>query len=149
MAFPPLSWSHFVALCTGTLDGNPAVPISASNPLATAQAAATGTKRFASSAATNNADFAKASPGTMTQVSGTNNAATKRYLRLYDKVSAPNPAADTARKVYELPPGSAFVFDCRDAYATGIAFAITGALADLDNTSIGAGDITAFNLDYL
>jgi hypothetical protein len=33
MAIPPLSFKNFVALCTGTLDGAAAVPVSASNPL--------------------------------------------------------------------------------------------------------------------
>jgi hypothetical protein len=125
------------------------VRVSAAAPLPMAQAGSASTNRFAASAASNNATLVKASPGLLTQISGNNESGSDRFLRLYDKASGvPLPAADTARKVYKLPAGSSFVFDCWNAFATGIGFAITAARADLDNTPIAANDITCFNLDF-
>jgi hypothetical protein len=109
----------------------------------------TNTKRLASAAASVNADFAKASPGTVRQISGYNASGTARYFRFYDKASAPTVASDAARKVLYLPPLSAFVFDMNDYFAVGIAYAITTGSADLDTGVLTAGDIISLNVDYL
>jgi hypothetical protein len=110
---------------------------------------ATATARLASSAASTNAAVVKASAGTVVQISGFNNSASVRYLRLYDKTTTPVPASDAARKVYALPANTLFVFDNVGSFATGIGYAITGAAADLDNTAIAVADILCLNVDYV
>lgn len=106
------------------------------------------TSRLLSSAATTNATSVKISSGTVTQLNGYNAAATPRFLKFYDKASAPTVGTDTPRMTLYLPAGMAFVFDCADFYAAGIAYAITGAAADADTTAIAVGDILCLNVDY-
>ena len=50
-----------------------------------------------------------------------------------------------------LPPNAQFVWDVADYgyyFATGIALAITGGVADNDTTAIAAGDIVGLNMFY-
>lgn len=110
---------------------------------------ATNSAGFASSAASTNPTQVKTTPGTLRQVSGYNASGSARYLRFYDTAIAPVAGTTTIRKRIYLPPLTGFVFDYNDAYAVGIAFAITGFNADNDATIIGAGDILALNVDYL
>ncbi len=110
---------------------------------------ATGTSRILSAAATTNATSAKATAGSVRQITGFNAAVTARYLKFYNKASAPTVGTDTPRKTIYLPAGTAFVIDCNDYYATGIAYALTTGLADADTGALTAGDILALNVDYI
>lgn len=151
MAFPNLSWSHFVALCTGTLDGNPAVPVSAANPLPVSNAVlsgATATTRLLSAAATDNATNVKASAGTLVQVKGYNDSVAARWLKLYDKATTPA-STDTPRESIYLPPKTAFVFDNLGLYAAGIGFRITTGSADNDTGALTLADILGLNVSVL
>lgn len=112
-------------------------------------APAASTSRLLSAAGTTNATNVKGSAGYVRQISGNNVSGSARYLKLYDKATAPMVGTDTPRKTHYLPAGQSFVFDCNDLYATGIGFAITGAAADNDTTAITAGDIVCLNVDYL
>lgn len=105
--------------------------------------------RIASSAASNNATLAKASAGDVCNISGYNANAAVRYLKLYNKASAPSPASDTPFAVFALPPTATFNYQLSSLYfSTGIAYALVTGSADNDNTSVGAGDILGLNITY-
>lgn len=111
--------------------------------------------RLASSAATNNATSAKASAGNLFTVSGVNTNAAARYLKFYNKASAPNPAADTPYWVIYCPPstvnGGMFQVDFGAMplyFSTGIAWATVTGSGDTDNTAVGAGDLLAIHAAY-
>lgn len=110
------------------------------------------TARMPSSAATTNATNVKASGGRVYQVSGKNAAAYDVFLVLYDAAALPVPGTTAIRKKIICPAGQAFVFDWWDvglSFASGIGYAFTKLVADADNTALAAGDVIAFNLDYV
>jgi hypothetical protein len=117
--------------------------------------AATGgiasTARLLSSAATTNATSAKVSAGRLYAIQGYNTASAVRYLKLYNKASAPTIGTDTPVKTLAIPPGVGFAFDFPLGYSfsAGIAFALTTGLADADAGAVAAGDILGLNLDYV
>lgn len=111
---------------------------------------ANATSRILSAAASTNATSAKAAAGRIFQVSGYNANAAARYLKIYNKASAPTVGTDTPVITKYLPPQAAFVFDWLNGYAlgTGIAYALTTGSADADTGALTAADILALNLDY-
>lgn len=105
--------------------------------------------RIPSSAATTNATSAKASAGNVFRVSGHNANAAVRYLKLYNKASAPTVGTDTPALTIALPATQSFSFDFAGHwFATGIAFALTTGAADADTGAVGAGDILGLNVTY-
>jgi hypothetical protein len=107
------------------------------------------TTRLLSAAATTNATSVKATNGTLRRIIGYNAASGARYLKLYDKASAPTVGTDTPRKTHYLPAATGFAFDLDDYFGQGIAFALTAAAADSDTAALTAGDIVCLNIDYL
>lgn len=110
------------------------------------------TARLLSSAATTNATSVKTSAGKLVRIRGYNAAASIRYLKLYNKASAPTVGTDTPVLTLAIPASGSFEFDLGALgfpFATGIAYAITGAAADADTTAIAAGDITCLNVLYV
>jgi hypothetical protein len=113
---------------------------------------ATTTARLPSSAATTNATSAKNASGTLHLVCALNTNAAVRYLKLYDKASAPTVGTDTPRMTIALPPSN--VSTCREFpnggayFGTGIAYALTTGATDGDSTAVGAGDVVGLNVDY-
>ena len=104
--------------------------------------------RLLSSAATTNATLIKASAGRLFLIIGRNNAASIRYLKFYNKASAPTVGTDVPVLTIALDASSRFEIDLNpygQFFTTGIAFAITGAVADNDTTAIAAADILALN----
>ena len=104
--------------------------------------------RLLSSAATTNATLIKASAGRLFLIIGRNNVASIRYLKFYNKASAPNVGTDVPVLTIALDASSRFEIDLNpygQFFTTGIAFAITGAVADNDTTAIAAADILALN----
>jgi hypothetical protein len=100
-------------------------------------------------AATNNATSLKASAGKVGGWVFSNANAAARYVKFYNKASAPAPATDTPVFVVAVPGGTAAlptVVTSNDAvgmaFATGIAFAVVGGMGDTDNTSVSAGDMS-------
>lgn len=116
------------------------MPVSANSALRTA--------RMVSAAATTNATSVKASRGTVRTVQGRNAAAAPRYLKLYDKASAPTVGTDTPKKTIHLPAGADFIFDYDIYFGNGIAYAFTTAAADADTGALTAGDVVCFSVDY-
>jgi hypothetical protein len=87
----------------------------------------------------------KATPGRLYSLVAQNTGAAVRFLKLYNKASAPVLATDVP--VFTIPiPISAnpvqLVPHCIGVYfPLGIAYAITGAAADTDATVIAAGEV--------
>lgn len=103
------------------------------------------------SAATTNATSIKGSAGQFYSMAGYNTNAAPRYLKLYDKASAPTVGTDTPVWVMMLPgnaagAGANLSLPLPLACTLGLAFAITGGIADNDTTSVGAGDCV---IDFL
>ena len=109
------------------------------------------------SAATTNITNVKATAGWIMGGLVFNVNAAARYLKIYDKATAPVLASDTPIFTVILPAGSgtapgvinlAELFGGEGHYFTnGIGFAITGALVDTDTTAIGANDVV-LNLNW-
>lgn len=117
--------------------------------MAVSPTAALKTARLLSAGASTNATSVKASAGTVRQIGGRNAAASSRYLKLYDKASAPTVGTDTPRKTIHLPATADFVLDMEAYFGTGIAFALTTAAADNDTGALTAADVVCFYVDYL
>lgn len=107
------------------------------------------TARRVSAAASTNATSVKASAGDVGKISGFNAAAAKRYLKLYNKASAPVVGTDTPVLTLTLPAGAPFNFDLGNHYfSTGIAYALTVNGADADTTALTAADVESLNITY-
>ena len=127
-------------------------------PSATAGSAFSTLKML--SAATTNATSVKASAGRLYGGQIANFATSPRYLKLYNKASAPVPGTDVPVLTIVLPGAAsastpvavsvnqALTGDLGVLFNTGIAFALTGAVADSDTTAVAAGDVLV-NLLYV
>lgn len=96
------------------------------------------------SAATTNATSVKGSAGTLLSMNATNTNASWRYLKFYDKATAPTVGSDTVIQTIGIPPnssGDVGIPACGFAFAAGIALSVTGALATADATAVTAGDL--------
>ena len=96
------------------------------------------------SAATTNLTSVKTSAGTINSLTVSNtNASATYFLKIYNKASAPVPGTDTPIHTISIPPGTRSIDT--GAYgirlATGIAYALTGAVADADTTAIPANEV--------
>jgi len=99
---------------------------------------------FVNSLATTNATSVKASSGTLCNVAVSNINAAARYLKLYNKASAPTVGTDVPVLTVPIPAGSVVNVLSSDngiQFGTGIAFAITAAAADSDTTAVAANEI--------
>lgn len=102
------------------------------------------------SAATTNATSVKASAGEIGLIVAFNTNAAVRYLKLYNKASAPTVGTDVPVLTLPIPPNNnGFVIPIADglAFSTGIALAITAGVGDADATAISANEVT-INLGY-
>lgn len=103
------------------------------------------------SAATVNDTNVKGSAGQVYSVQVFNANVAIRYLKLYDKASAPT-SSDTPVKRWAIPGNSAGAgivshWPQGIAFASGIGFRITTGSADTDTGGVAAGEIL-LNLDY-
>lgn len=101
------------------------------------------------SAATTNATSTKAAPGTLYGFSLCNKSAAAVYFKFYNKATAPTVGTDAVFFKLLIP-----TLACRDRsmlpgvnFTVGIAYAITGAEANSDTTSVAAGDVSG-SFDY-
>lgn len=93
----------------------------------------------------------KASAGQIYAIHAYNAHATdKRFLKLYNKASAPTVGTDVPVKTITLGPNNDFTLAWPTGlnFATGIAYAITSWLADNDSGGIGANEVV-LNIDYI
>lgn len=109
------------------------------------------TSRLLSAAASTNATSVKASAGNVYRIRGENTNAAKRYLKLYNKASAPTVGTDTPVLTFVLAATAPFDIDLGALghyCSTGIAYAITTAAADSDTGALTAGDVACMNITY-
>lgn len=99
------------------------------------------------SAASTNATSVKGSAGTLYSLCVFNTNAAARYLKLYDKSTAPTVGTDTPVQVFTVPgntAGSGCVVPiptCGLAFASGIALALTTGAADSDTGAVAASEL--------
>lgn len=109
------------------------------------------TKHRLLSAASTNLTSVKGSAGNLYAISVANDGATKAFLKLYDKATAPVPASDTPARVILLPPNSMQFFSFtefnRFNFGTGLGYGIVGLIADNDTTAVAAAQV-ALDLQY-
>lgn len=101
------------------------------------------TTHHAISAATTNATSVKASAGTCNTISCGNINAAVRYLKLYNKASAPTVGTDTPVATIVLKINETTTVDCGPfgrRFATGIAYAITTGIAVADTGAVAAAE---------
>ncbi len=98
------------------------------------------------SALSNNAQSIKASAGYVHSINAANINASIRYLKLYNKASAPAPATDNALLIAVIPlpanglPVAIAYGDHPLYFSTGIAMAIVTDASDTGNTSTAASE---------
>jgi hypothetical protein len=101
----------------------------------------TSVSRLPSAANSNNATVVKASAGRVYHINGQNAAAGVRYLKLYNKATAPTVGTD-------IPFSFEFSSVSGLAMSTGISYGLVTGAADNDNTSVTAADILGLNIMY-
>src|SRR5574343_309017 len=120
------------------------------NPRASTTGGATPYKLI--SAATTNATSVKASAGQLYSIIAIGTTANIRYLKFYNKASAPTVGTDVPVLTIPVPgntqgAGVAIHFTVGTVFSTGLAFAITAGVGDADSAAVGAGDVVV-NLTY-
>lgn len=107
------------------------------------------TSRLPSAAASTNATVAKASAGDLWSIHGVNAAAAVRFLKIYNKATAPTVGTDTPVMTFGLVAGQAFDIDCYGHYfSAGISWALTVNAADADTTALTAGDVVGMSMNF-
>jgi hypothetical protein len=106
------------------------------------------TNRVAAAASTN-ATLLKGAPGRVTGFKLCNNTAAAKYFKFYDKATAPVVGTDVPKFTVIIPVNSSsgqadFAAGFEIYFNIGIAYAITGAVADSDATAVAANDVHGF-----
>lgn len=105
--------------------------------------------RIPSAAASTNATVAKAGPGDLHGVSGYNAAATVRYIKFYDKASAPTAGTDTPVLMFAAGPTAAFSFNADGFFfSAGISYALTTGAADADTGALTLADVVGLSVTF-
>ena len=112
------------------------------NPFPTATAAATVQRINA--LATTNLTSAAVGARTVTGFVLVNTTAAFKFVKLYDKASAPVLATDVPLVTLAVPPNGTLVSDASFAIALGLAYAITNLVADTDATAVTADAVHGF-----
>lgn len=121
------------------------------NTLAIFDVVDSASARLLSSAATTNSTLIKNSACTIFSIDAVNTTASVKYLKIYNKASAPTVGTDTPFMTMGIPPSNANfsrTFPGGVRLATGCGFAETGAAADSDTTAVAVGDVVALNITY-
>lgn len=133
-----------VQVLGGTLGTQPVSGTVTATVTGATQLPVTPTTTFTNSAATTNATNTKASAGTVWSVLASNINAAVRYLKLYNKASAPTVGTDVPVLTIPIPAGGVVQIDPGSngiRFATGISWALTTAAADSDTTAVAASEI--------
>ena len=104
------------------------------------------------SLASTNANNIKNSGGNLYSIIAIGLTSTVRYLKLYNKATAPTVGTDTPVMTIPIPAntqgaGIAIPFSMGVNFSAGIGIAITSGSADNDTGAVGAGDVIV-NLTY-
>lgn len=94
------------------------------------------------SAASTNATAVKTSPGRVHGFAASNVNAAVRYLKLYNKASAPTVGTDVPFMTLSLPPGTNtnMNWPAGILFSTGIAFALTTEATDAGSTGVSVSE---------
>ena len=125
----------------------PAVVFPASQVIATPA----GTALTVNSAATTNGANHKSTAGNLFEISISNVSATPRYVKLYNKATAPTVGTDVPLFNIVVPANSSQAMNFGQVgkrFAAGIGMAITANQATADATAIGAGEVQV-NATYI
>lgn len=96
------------------------------------------------SAATTNATSSKATAGSLFELSIDNMSAAPKFVKLYNKASAPTVGTDVPVLTLEVAANSSRPVEfgaLGKRFSTGIAFAITNLQPVADTTAVAAGDV--------
>lgn len=139
----------------GTSRIDKAVPVNiVSGAVSTVTANTTETNLIApttantTTAASTNATSTKTSAGTVYELTVTNTSAAAIYLKLFNKASAPTLGTDTPIYTIPVPATAAVNIEfgrTGKRFATGIAWAATGAIGNTDSTAIAAGCLVSIS----
>jgi hypothetical protein len=105
------------------------------------------------SAATTNATNIKNGAGQIFMVTASNVNAAVRYLKFYNKATAPTVGTDTPVLTFAIPGNTAGagtnipIPACGIAFGTGISFALTTEATDAGTTGVAANEIV-INVAY-
>lgn len=102
------------------------------------------------SAATTNLTSLADNPAVIGMLLIHNTSAAVKYVKFYDKASAPVLASDTPLFTFFIAAGTSLSVPVPRTglkFNTGIAYAITGAVGDTDATAVAANDII-LNINY-
>jgi hypothetical protein len=105
------------------------------------------------SAASTNSTSVSSVGGNVWGVQAFNINAGPRYLKLYDKATAPTVGTDTPVKTLAIPgdaiKGNGLIYDPPHGiyFANGIAFALTTGIADNDTGAVAASELL-IEIDY-
>lgn len=101
------------------------------------------TSTAVNSAASTNATNLKATAGMIFNITAMNVTASTKYIRIYNKATAPTVGTDIPVMVVAVPATSSkeITINYGLKLATGIGFAITGAATATDATAVAAGDV--------
>lgn len=92
----------------------------------------------------------KASAGRVHGYAIANTSASVKFVKLYNKASAPVVASDVPLRTIMIPAGGIAAYHVGHGlagFSAGIAIAATGAAADTDATALAAGDLL-ISIDY-
>lgn len=126
------------------------IPVSVVNsggvtvPSIAASASVTGlTASKVLAAASTNATLLKGSAGRLYGYQFANLTAAWKYVRFFNKATAPTPGTDLPLLVVAIPPNGTVDLNISVpiTFATGIGYTITGAVADNDATAVAANDV--------
>ena len=111
--------------------------------------------RLVSAAGSTNATLVNGGYTKLHYINLVNAAAAAKFLKIYDKASAPTVGTDTPVATFQLAPtavnGGLNEIDLAANpihLKLGLAYALTGALADNDTTALTAADVVAMNVVY-
>lgn len=95
------------------------------------------------SAASTNITAVKTSPGSIASVSVYNGNAAVRYLKLYNKATAPVLASDVPVVTLPIAPSGNLTIEPPGGinFSLGIHYAITSGVADTDTGAVSANDV--------
>lgn len=124
---------------------------SGTDMVAAARATAGGATQFRRiSTADTNLAAIKASAGRVYGYVISNTSAATKYVKIYNKASAPVVATDVPVRTIMVPPNGIAAYSSPmglAGFSAGIAMAATGAAADTDATALAAGDLL-IQVDY-
>lgn len=96
------------------------------------------------STASTNATNLKNIAGVIGGIIAINLTAAVKYLKIYDKATAPTVGTDVPVMTIPIPAstdGAGFVWNVPISLANGVSYAITAGAADNDTASVGAGEV--------